>query len=58
MLEFPEKMSRPFLSLAVFLVLLSVARGSDRWVEADELEDADLVVFFTGELRGYVEPCG
>ncbi len=58
MLEFSEKMSRLFLSLAAFLVLLSVARGSDRWVEADELENDDLAVFFTGELRGYVEPCG
>jgi hypothetical protein len=51
-------MSRLFLSFAAFLLLLSVARGSDRWVEADELEDADIAVFFTGELRGYVEPCG
>lgn len=58
-LEFFEIMPRLFLSLAAVLLLVSTARGSDdRWVEADELEDADLAVFFTGELRGYVEPCG
>jgi hypothetical protein len=51
-------MHRFLLSFAALLAVLSVARGSDRWQEADEWEDADLAVFFTGELRGYVEPCG
>jgi hypothetical protein len=57
MLNSSEKMSRLLASLTALLALFAVAQGS-RWEPAEEWEDADLAVFFTGELRGYVEPCG
>jgi hypothetical protein len=57
-LHFSKTMSRLATCLAAGLVFLSAARGADRWAQAEEWEDADLAIFFTGELRGYVEPCG
>jgi hypothetical protein len=50
-------MSKFLLSLAALLAVFSAPQGS-RWERAEEWEDPDLAIFFTGELRGYVEPCG
>ena len=57
MLNFSKNMSKFLLSLAVLLAVFSVPQSS-RWELAEEWEDPDLAVFVTGELRGYVEPCG
>ena len=56
-LHFSENMPKLLLPLAVLLAFSSAPQGS-RWTPAEEWEDPDLVIFFTGELRGYVEPCG
>lgn len=50
-------MQKLLLSLAL-LVVATVTPQDSRWERAEEWEDPDLAVFFTGELRGYVEPCG
>ena len=57
MLNFSKNMSKFLLSLAALLAVFSAPQGS-RWERAEEWEDPDLAIFFTGELRGYVEPCG
>jgi len=46
------------LALSVWSLASSTTPQSARWAPAEEWEDPDLVIFFTGELRGYVEPCG
>lgn len=52
----------PALSAALALVscflFAQELASAERWSTAEEWEDADLALFFTGELRGYVEPCG
>jgi hypothetical protein len=60
MLDCPAMVRVPALSAALvscFLFAQELA-SAERWSTAEEWEDADLALFFTGELRGYVEPCG
>ncbi|MGH9462936.1 MAG: hypothetical protein ACRD1X_17120 [Vicinamibacteria bacterium] len=57
MLHFSGNMPKLLLPLAVLLAFSSAPQSS-RLTPAEEWEDPDLVIFFTGELRGYVEPCG
>ncbi len=49
----------PASALAAMVFLFAPLSGAaECWSTAEEWEDGDFALFFTGELRGYVEPCG